>query len=1424
MYCILPLIIFEGDRNELLQNFSMRIIAIVKLFSLLVLLHSSHLYAYQAPISYLTIENGLSNNSVRCIYQDHNGFMWFGTYDGLNRYDGYEFKVFRNRLNDTNSLPHNYIYCINEDLNNNLWIGTGQGVGIYNNLTSKFLPAFYFPHLTKVKQKITYNVNAIKTDAKGNIFIGTNGGGLLFQKGGTNVAVQLAYSKAGGRESTGYNVQAILIDRKQRVWLFIRDVGLCLYNYADSKIQLVNGSLKSANSLVADGDEDFWMGTYSGLHKYSILSNSLVKSYYEGPGQLSSDNVASLSFDKQKNLWIGTEGGGVNILDTRTGRIDYILPGENKSSLTSKAVVAIYNDNEDRKWIGTLKGGINKIDPLKNQFQTVAHDRLNSNSLIYNFVSAFYEGRDKNIWIGTDGGGMSVWDRKQNTFRNFKHSSNGNSLSSNSITCIKEDYLNHIWIATFGGGINRFIEGSNVFEHYKCINEVTGEENGNVWLLYEDRENNLWATTFANGRLYRFNRRLNRFDAFDQNLIDLISIIEDQNGALWAGNSHQLIKIDKQNKKHKIFEIGKPVRAIYEDKRGNFWIGSEGGGLILFNRQQGKIAARYSDVDGLSNNAVLNILDDNKGNLWLSTFNGLSRFNPANKTFKNFHYDDGLQSNQFLYNGAFRLQSGEFMFGGIQGFNIFNPDSIISRKYTPAVILTGLRINNVLVSGDSKYVTRIEDDKIEALEIPFNEAVLSFDFAALEYSAPGKISYRYYLEGWDKGWNYSTALRTANYTNVREGHYVLRVKSTNAEGVWNPKEITVKIIVLPPWYRSWWAYLFYAIIAGASIYLYLQYRAKQAKLEYQIEIARLNADKERAELERERSDREKAQAEYEKTQAEYEKEKAERETERVINEREKEINEKKLSFFTDVSHEFRTPLTLIINPLKDLLGKTESNEENKELNIVYRNARRLLSLVDQLLLFRKADTGADRLKISKLDFIGLCEEVFLSFVQHAKSKKIKYEFDSPKDVIEVYADKEKIEIALFNLISNALKYTQEDGKVCFRIDERNDYVEVSVIDNGPGIPKDVGDKLFDKFYRVHSKSSSSKIGFGIGLYLVKHFVEAHQGEVRYESEPGEGMAFYLTLKKGADHFDNHLIQENFAEKSNILQELLEEPVQKEDKSQLEVLVTDKQSLLIVDDDPQLRQYIAQIFNDKFVIYEAESGEEGLKLAEQNIPDIIISDVTMGEMNGIELIKSIKATASLSHIPVILLTGTSSKETQLKGAECGADDYITKPFEKEFLLARVENILKSRSVLHNYFYNEITLQKNTLKVSVEYKEFLDRCIHIVEQHLDDSQFSIQTLASEIGMSHSALYKRVKSISGQSVREFIRFIRLRKAAELLITTDHNVNEVAFEVGINDIKYFRSSFNKLFGMNPSEYIKKFRKPFRKNFTLSDKAIKTT
>lgn len=1353
----------------------------------IILLSKTSVFAIGDPqVTYLGIEQGLSNNGVTCIFQDHDGFMWFGTFDGLNRYDGYNFRVFRNNLNDPASLNGNSVRTIADDINHHLWVGNSKGLSIFNSAKAKFHSASFNYWNNSVLHPLESEVRVVqRADESGSMLVGTLRTGLLVFEKNKSVGVQIPLKDRKGHEGE-YDVTAMAIDPNQRdAWIFIQQIGLCKYNSKDGTLRVINTSIKTADCLKFDSQKSLWLGNEKGLFQYNTHSNSFFKNDLPYA-------VRSLFEDKQHVLWIATDGGGVWSMPVESKKATSYISGKGTSLVNSNAVYAIYDDLQGSKWIGTLRGGINVIRPKAKLFNHISFNTAGQNNIVNDFILSFAEDEHNNVWIGTDGAGLRFWDRSKNVFTLYKHDKNNPAtISSDFVTSMLRDSYGDIWATTWFGGVNRLKKNSKIFEHFNCFNSQKGLVENNAWQVFEDSKKRIWVSTKNGGTLYLFDRNSNKFEVFDAGLSNVQGLFEDRKDQIWAGSHNSLLRIDLLNKKHQTYEIGQVVQCIFEDDGNNFWIGTDGGGLLLFNRTSGSYI-RFTISDGLPSNTILRVLEDGKKNLWLSTYNGLCKFNTVDKTCRNFSQLDGLQSSQFSFNAALALQSGEFLFGGIKGFNIFYPDSIYNTKETPKLFLAGIRVNNKPVEENQAYIKAQNSYRIENIELPFGEAVLSLDYLALDYIGADKIKYSYRLEGWDKSWIDANDIRTANYSGLREGAYAFKVRIFDGEGGWTNETSLLNVTVLPPWYRTWWAYLLYTVLTFTLIYLGFMYYRRQQRLKYEIQLAH-----------------------YEAKIANFDKEK------------EKELTEKKLSFFTHVSHEFRTPLTLIINPVKDLLRKVESSDEQKELNIVYRNARRLLSLIDQLLIFRKADVEADNMKFVKLNFYDLCQEVYLCFVQQAKMNHQQYVFECDNKHIELFVDREKIEIALFNLISNAIKYTPDGGKIVFKITENEAEVNVEIVDNGYGISKNAASKIFVKFYQATSEKAPSKTGFGIGLYLVKHFIEGHKGEVGFESEEGKGTAFFVKLRKGNDHLDGRIIGEELQKSALIIEELKEEPEEELESyvlkpEKLDEVATEQKTVLIVDDDKAIRGYLHQILKAKYHILEAENGEKALQLAQTKFPDLVVSDIKMDVLDGIELCKQMKIDPSLNHIPVILLTGSSGPELELQSIEGGADVYITKPFDKDILLAKVDNLFKSRTELQKYFFNEITLKKSTLKISPEYKEFLERCIEIVEAHLDDDQFAVKTLCQEIGISHNLLYKKVKTISGQTIASFIRFIRLRKAAELMIKGDCNVNQASYQVGISDTKYFRVQFNKVFGMNPSAYVKKYREPFNRTYQLSDRMLK--
>ena len=1342
-------------------------------------------YAAYPGITYIGIENGLSSNDVTCIYQDHKGFMWFGTFEGLNQYDGSHFTIFKKAPLDSNSLSDSRIYAITEDKSNRLWIGTRVGASIYNPLHSTFMQVKYQLPGQKEVSTIQSAVKSLYVLGQQKMLLAAEKEGLLLYNQPEKLARPVALTTKTGLV-TSYNAISIEADSKGRIWVLVRDIGICLYDPAKGTLRLQNDFLKSGNYLKADREGNLWIGTDAGLYQYQPATGSLS-------AVLSGNKVLFLNIDHQNQLWIATDGGGLFLMPLSTKKPFIFNPGDPKLSLSSNAICSIYFDKENRDWIGTIRGGINIFDQKQTLFRTFKHISFKPGALSNDFVLCFLAAENNGIWIGTDGGGLNYWDRTAGVFKQYSRPQQKDSLSKGlAITSLLIGDGQQVLASTWGEGILVADKARGYFDRLRCFNTVTHKEDRFVWKLYRDKTGVIWASTCNDGSLYRYNAATRQFELFDHRLTNIISFGEDRQGNLWVGDFSHLIKIDRRHKTNTRFKIDYPVRSIFQDSEGNFWIGTEGGGLLLFNESKGQIQ-RYTEKQGLPSNSILSIMEDEDKNIWLSSYHGLCRFSVITHKIKNYTQADGLQSNQFSYNAALKLPSGEMLFGGIRGFNVFLPTDVNSTNpdlNTKEVYITSLKINNIALNGDNDFVSGTRDGAVTALTLPYGTATLSINFVSPEFSSPEKIQYAYYLEGIDKKWNYVGNARTANYARLPAGQYIFHVKASNRDELWGGPDQQIRLTILPPWYESWWAWILYIALVVTGIIIFNRFRARQRLAEYKVKLAHLEKEKE------------------------------------------KEIHEKRLTFFTQISHELRTPLTLIINPLKEVLDHPVTDQAAPELQIAYRNARRLLALVDQLLLFRKTESEQDQLMLTRLDMNLLTEEVYQFFIHQAKSKTLNYQFSTSAGHCLIEADKEKLEISLFNIISNAIKYTPAGGQVTVLMEEDAKYLYIHVRDSGQGIGPEVGDQLFDNFYQVKPAGKQEFTGFGIGLFLTRKFIEQHGGQIYYQSKPGAGTTFTIRLKAGQS--SSHALratgqeQRPEARPSQLLRELntgqeAESPQQLQAAHaaigthlKAEELISDKRTLLIVEDNEEIRRYIKGIFLPQMQVYEAGDGILGLQMAHSYTPDIIISDINMEGLTGIELCQKIKEDPAIRHIPVILLTAVMSQEIKLKGIQSGADDYIIKPFDKELLVARVTNLLTSRNNLQQYYLDTITLKTNPVKVPAGYQDFLNECIQVVENNLDEEGFNVKTMAKKMGMSHSSLYTRIKAISGQSVNAFIRSIRLRRAAVLLLSTELNINEVAFEIGLADLKYFRAQFHKLYGMNPSEYKKRYRIFFNRELSV--------
>lgn len=1344
----------------------------LSLFSLFIYFSA---FSQNQPVQVLNIFNGLSNNLVTNICEDKDGFMWFGTFDGLNMYDGYSFTVYNNSLQPHNSLASSTVYCVASDSNGYIWAGGPKGVSVFNKNKLKFKPVHF---LNRGRLQLLNNVtHQIESSGK-SVLVATQMHGLILFKNGsfTGSIIPLGNSK-----KKSYNVSAISEITNGNRYIYVRDYGICKLNIATNKLQLVYKCSMEVKCLQSFKDGQLLLGTDNGLFLFDTKVKKLSQNYFK-----SKVTISNIMKDKNERILLATDGGKHGIYELKNNAVYPYYPGGNPKNMMSNVVWDIFEDSSGNKWYATLRGGIMMEGNITQDFKTIRYDNDNEKPE-QDFIFSFCEDNDKNLWIGTDGGGLRVWNRKNNSYTLYNtEQTDFKKIFSNCITSLIKDSNNNIWFSTWGGGVGRIKAGHKNAERFSCYNEDTGRNEENVWCVYQDKYLNIWACATNTGYLYLFNQELQKFEVYNKAIANLQSITSASDGKLWGGNYTELIEIDVKLNKHKIYNIGYIIRCIYEDRDKQLWIGTQEGGLLKFNPENGKYK-RFTLKDGLPSNTILRILEDDQGTLWMSTFNGLSQFNSKREHFRNFSIRDGLQSSQFSYNASLKLSSGEFVFGGLSGFNIFYPNDIKDAHKNKPIVLSGFKINNKPVEKFDEIAVSSNKFKTKQVILPYEYNTFSLEFLTLDYNDGDKISYAYQIKGRDKSWYYSGKSKTANYTKLPEGDYIFSVKGTNLRGGWDKAYDLIEIKILPPWYRTWWAYLIYIFVGAGIITGYVRYSKNRHQIKLKINKANMERD------------------------------------------REKELSERQRAMFTYITHEFRTPLSLIVNPLKKILLKNavikNADSLSSEMHVAYRNAKRLLSLVDQLLLFKKAESDAYEPKLSKFSINILLNEVFLCFVNLAKEKRLNYHFTNSENNIEIYADYEKIEIVIFNLVSNAIKYTPEDGSVTLSLEESDDKVVINVKDTGVGITEGEKPFVFDKFRR--DRFSTMGTGFGVGLYVVKYFVEQHKGNVVFSSIANKGTTFTVLLNKNLQ-VDNEVVTHPGPNKmSELLIELM--PHELENKSDIDLedvndnpqsesmLLSDKKSVLLIDDDTELLDYLKQLFSNRYILYSAMNGEDGLEIARKQLPDLIISDIQMDGLSGLELCKAVKNDKELNHIPIILLTGTTNNQTQIEGIIEGADDYITKPFDSDILLAKAARLIKRRDDLRAYFLNNITLQENKLKVPLEYQKFLEDCIEIIEKNIENNDFTAQEFSKLMGLSYRMLYDKINMISGQSLNAFIRAVRLRRAAYLMLTESNiTIAQSSTRVGLEDQKYFRQQFVALFGMTPSVYIKKYRSSFNKDLKI--------
>jgi signal transduction histidine kinase/ligand-binding sensor domain-containing protein/DNA-binding response OmpR family regulator len=1388
---------------------------------------SRAVFGQDNTFEHITTGEGLSQSTVNDIIQDQQGFMWFGTNDGLDKYDGYNIERYSHIKNDSNSLNKNTILSLYEDKDGIIWIGTyGGGLNRFDFTLQQFT---HLEHKPANQNSLSNNqVFEIFEDSEGILWLGTEQGVDRFYKD------EFKFEKVENQMGMNFGkTEAITEDRLGDIWIAGGN-GVFRYSRLHKNFQQMvlfpDQNAQMPGSFVwdvyVDRRGDLWVGSLWGLSKYNYLSGGFT---HFKPGDWNefkgiNFHVRNIYEDHQNNFWVGTDGAGVLLFDRQEETFSKVSDLNPSSGMQwDDVITSIYEDKTGNLWFGTFKSGIIKIDMLSKKFETYRHEQYNTNSLLKSDVKAVCQDHSGNIWVGTEKGGLSKVDRRKNKVITWlNNSADINSLPDNVVLSIVQGTANTFWIGTFNGGLSLFDADKEEFYRMPEIKAASGERSNVVWTVYPDVSNQLWIGTWGAG-LHLFDPVTRKYESYDINQQgvpsnnSVLSVCRDFYGYLWVGTyGDGLKKINPLTKEVQHFRhiegnyeslIDNVVNFVFEDRNRNLWIGTKDG-LDLFDRQKEEFV-HFSTFDGLPNNVINGILQDDENNLWISSNKGLTKFSYESRQFRNYNIHDGLQGNEFNRGVCYAAPNGEFLFGGVNGLNIFRPSEIKDNPFIPNVVITGIKIKNTPAPISSKKgILQKHISVSEEIILPYDFSVLTFDFVALNYTKSEKNQYAFYLKNYDEEWRYVNDQRSATYTNLNPGEYEFFVKGSNNDGLWNEQGASVKLTIMPPYWKTWWFRAIIVTLIWGSFTLLFMMRTHIIKKQ-KFELEKLVAQRTR-ELQLQKSSVESKNKELEKQKHEIlrQRDQVEEMTQKVH-----EADQMKLRFFTNISHEFRTPLTLILGPVEKMLNSNLSKEIYEQLSLIHRNSLRLLRLMNEIMDFRKIETGRMKLRVTNNDLSAFMHEIYFSFNELAKRQKISYSFECNVPEINGWFDRDKMEKILFNLISNAFKFTPPGGEISVTVEEesrlddnnKKKYGVIKVSDNGRGISKENLERIFDRFYQVEGSTSTGWQGSGVGLSLTKNLVDIHYGTIDVKSERWKGTVFSVSIPIEKYNYSNDEIVDSLFSESNFILPLNSpeewEGEQEENENEKQV-DTSKPTVLLVEDNSDVRVYIREEIKSEYNLLEAENGIEAIMLTKLHTIDLIVSDIMMPEMDGLELCKNIKTHIDTSHIPVILLTARTADDYKLKGLEIGADDYVFKPFNATVLSARIKNLIETRKLLRKRFRQDINFSPKDITVTSPDEKFLTRALEIVEQHIADSEFDVDKLVDDAGMSRSAFYRKLKNLTGQSANEFIKTIRLKRAAQILRQNKLNVSEVSYEVGFNDPQYFSKCFHKQFGKTPSQY----------------------
>jgi ligand-binding sensor domain-containing protein/signal transduction histidine kinase/DNA-binding response OmpR family regulator len=1337
-------------------------IAIIALLCTVLFAAKSHAQVQDRYFRNISVDKGLSQSSVFAIQQDKLGFIWIGTQDGLNRYDSKGFKVYRPIKGVKNSLQSYYIRSLFTDHKGQLWVGGNQGISVYNYDTDSFVN-YKLPrslgewYISSITEDNAHQIWA--TSIAGDVF-------MLTPEAENFTTIKF--------NASSHEIKKIAyIGVWQQQIILGTDVGLFKLKPNTHQLLKINLGAKKPyiNDVYIDGKK-IWVATEGdGVIRYNSENGQATSLLHRsGANSIADNNIRCVGKDTEGNIWLGTFKG-LSIFNPKANSFtNYYHQIAQPYTISQNSVRCFFKDNQNGIWLGTYYGGLNYYHKNDIKFNLLSQNS-GKPSLNDEVIGVIKQDTKGNFWIGTNDKGVNYWNKNNNTISYYSNSENNpNSLSSNNIKAIAFDDSGNVLIGTHNGGLNLLNPNSGHVQRFRHDENNPSSIAGDlVYSILKDHKGRIWVGTRSG--LDQFHPETKSFTHIHLDKAgkrptsdDITFLFEDSKHRIWIGTTNGVTLFYPDNVLFGNIGHGKVsediINCITEDKKHRIWIGTREG-LSLYDETQESFISFKTKKDFVKG-TIYGIIPDDDGNLWISTNSGLIKFNPDSGSVQTFDESDGLPNKQFNEYSFYKAKDGMLLFGGIKGVSYFYPAMVKQQLLPLKLSFTGLEVLNKTVAVDDETnILEQHIDQAKEIEIGSEYKQFSIYFNTFNYISANRTHYYYKLDRLDKDWQRTDELKIS-YSNLPAGKYNLQIKAMGPNGEMSPVR-SLKIIILAPWYKTIWFYLLLLAIIGTAAYIGFRIISERIKALQQLKLERI--DKERVSY----------------------------------------INQEKMDFFTNVSHELRTPLTLILAPLEDLLKSPFADKTSKKKHeLMFINAKRLYNLVDQLFEFRKTEMGTRQLKVGKSDLVNFTREIFESFKPLSEKNGIHYTYHTTEPQLLFYFDKDAMEKILFNLLSNAFKYTKAGQSINVELLKKNDTVQIRVADTGVGISKEDLSKVFDRFYQVNNREMN--LGSGVGLAFTKRLVELHHGEITAESTKEEGSVFTVSFPisdhvyKNDQHVESSLYELSIITDNELAadDQLLAEEKEIAEKDQ-------PTKLLIVDDNKEILDYLQDYFSKIYEVTVAHNGQMALELLEIQQFDIIISDVMMPELDGLHFCKRVKQNINTSHIPLMLLTARTETSQQIKGLEMGADDYITKPFSTPLLAAKIVNLLRSRKRLKEYYSVGKEMVPENIAFNALDEEFLKQAINIVEDHLANSEFSVDQFSKEIGMSRSNLYLKLKAITGESAMDFIKRIRFKKAVELMQSKRYTIAQITYMCGFNSPSYFSTAFKQHYGCMPSEYLAK-------------------